>query len=207
MQFGIQMIARAQASCHLSGPMPRSRIPRPNFYAGVPLDRADRLRADAGRLAELLADARCRVVPLWRNQHLIAAEAEAVILSRSDLGSLVETTAEVIFLGLREEVAYVAMDFSHLDEPAIGPLTAGRGSFQDLRAVGPIMRREEGALLAYARGLAHWHARHRFCGVCGAPTNTRVSLPELPRFMPSTEAGARPKREKQPTWLHQANGY
>ncbi|HEY9549977.1 MAG TPA: NAD(+) diphosphatase, partial [Kiloniellaceae bacterium] len=51
-----------------------------------------------------------------------------------------------------------------------GPLTAGRGSFQDLRAVGPIMRREEGALLAYARGLAHWHSRHGFCGLCGAPT-------------------------------------
>ena len=61
--------------------MPRSRFPRPNFYAGVPLDRADRLRADAGRLAALLADSRCRVVPLWRNQHLIAAEAEAVILT------------------------------------------------------------------------------------------------------------------------------
>ncbi|HMA14822.1 MAG: NAD(+) diphosphatase [Bacteroidota bacterium] len=150
--------------------MPRSRFPRPNFYAGVPLDRADRLRADVGRLAALLADARCRVVPLWRNQHLIAAEAEAVILTRDELHGLADQTGEAIFLGLREEVAYVAIDFSHLDEPAIGPLAAGRGSFQDLRAVGPIMRREDGALLAYARGLAHWHARHRFCGVCGAPT-------------------------------------
>lgn len=212
------MIARAQASCHLSGPMPRSRNPRPNFYAGVPLDRADRLRADAGRLAELLADARCRVVPLWRNQHLIAAEAEAVILSRSDLGSLVETTAEVIFLGLREEVAYVAMDFSHLDEPAIGPLTAGRGSFQDLRAVGPIMRREEGALLAYARGLAHWHARHRFCGVCGAPTasergghqrrcsNADCNAVHFPRTDPAVimlvhDGGDRCLLGRQATWM------
>lgn len=169
---GRQTIAAAQASCHLSGAMPPFQVPRPNFYAGVPLDRADRLRADAERLAALLADARCRVVPLWRSRHLVAAQAEAVILTRGDLNGLADTAEEVIFLGLREEVAYVAIDFSHLDEPAVSPLTAGRGSFQDLRAVGPIMRREDGALLAYARGLAHWHARHRFCSVCGARTTS-----------------------------------
>jgi NAD+ diphosphatase len=27
-------------------------------------------------------------------------------------------------------------------------------------------------MLAYARGLMHWHARHRFCGVCGSPTES-----------------------------------
>src|SRR3546814_4880878 len=88
-----------------------------------------------------LHDPQCRVVPLWRNQHLIAAEAEAVGLRLADLEGLLESPppewGEAIFLGLREEVAYVAIDFSRLEEPQIGPLTAGRGSFQDLRAVGP----------------------------------------------------------------------
>lgn len=143
---------------------------KPNFYAGVPLDRADRLRGDAERLAALLAAPESRVIPLWRSQHLVAAEAQAVLLCRRDLEGLLEERCEAIFLGLREEVAYLAIDLSPLDEPQIGPLTAGRGSFQDLRAVGPVMRREEGALLAYARGLAHWHARNRFCAVCGAAT-------------------------------------
>jgi NAD+ diphosphatase len=147
-------------------------MPRPNFYAGVPLDRADRLRGDAERLAELLADPGARVVPLWRSQHLIAAEAEAVVLRRAELDGLLEVAGETIFLGLREEVAYLAIDFSHLEEPQIGPLTAALGSFKDLRAVGPIMNREDGALLAYARGLAHWHGRHGFCGVCGAATRS-----------------------------------
>src|SRR3546814_258360 len=190
-------------------PMPRSPFHAPNFYAGVPLDRADRLRGDAERLAALLHDPQCRVVPLWRNQHLIAAEAEvpraradrlrgcagrlaavghdpqcrgvplwrnqhlsgagaeAVVRRLADLEGLLESPppewGEAIFLGLREEVAYVAIDFSRLEEPQIGPLTAGRGSFQDLRAVGPIIRREEGALLAYARGPPHWHSPHGFC--------------------------------------------
>ncbi|MGD1877054.1 MAG: NAD(+) diphosphatase [Kiloniellaceae bacterium] len=150
--------------------MPSPKIPKPNFYSGVPLDRADRLRGNVEGLAALLRDPRSRVVPLWRNQHLIAAEAEAVVLVLAELEDALLERGETIFLGLRGEVAYLAVDFSRLEEPEIGPLAAGRGNFQDLRAVGPIMNREESALLAYARGLAHWHARHSFCGVCGAAT-------------------------------------
>ncbi len=41
-----------------------------------------------------------------------------------------------------------------------------------MRRVGPLLPRHEGALLAYARGIAYWHERHRFCGVCGAPTQS-----------------------------------
>jgi len=150
-------------------------MPRPNFYAGVPLDRADRLRGDPDRLAALLSDPRARVVPLWRSLHLIADEAVAVWLERAEFDSVLETRhleggGEAIFLGLREEVAWLAVDLSHLEEPEIDPLTAGRGAFRDLRAVGPIMDRGDSAILAYARGLAHWHARHGFCGVCGAET-------------------------------------
>jgi len=148
-------------------------MPKPNFYAGVPLDRADHLRGDPDRMAALLADPRSRVVPLWRSMHLIADEAVAVWLERAEFDAVFETNllengGEAIFLGLREETAYVAVDLSHLEEPEIDPLTAGRGAFRDLRAVGPIMDREDSAILAYARGLAHWHARHGFCGVCGA---------------------------------------
>jgi NAD+ diphosphatase len=33
--------------------------------------------------------------------------------------------------------------------------------------VGSLLPAQEAGLLAYARALAHWHARHRFCGACG----------------------------------------
>jgi len=52
-----------------------------------------------------------------------------------------------------------------------GTPTTG-GAFADLRSIGPALARREGALLAYARGLSHWHNRHGFCGVCGAATTT-----------------------------------
>jgi len=37
------------------------------------------------------------------------------------------------------------------------------------------MPQQEGALLAYARGLTYWHDRHKFCGTCGAPTEIKAA--------------------------------
>jgi NAD+ diphosphatase len=34
------------------------------------------------------------------------------------------------------------------------------------------MDRREGALLALARAIMFWHARHRYCGLCGSPTRS-----------------------------------
>jgi NAD+ diphosphatase len=145
---------------------------KPNFYAGVPLDRADRLRSDPERLARLLRHPRSRIVPLWRSLHLVADEAMAVWLEHAELEGTVGVAGEPIFLGLRGETAFLAVDLSHLEEAAIDPLGGANASFRDLRQVGAVMDRAESAILAYARGLALWHARHGFCGVCGAPTRS-----------------------------------
>ena len=201
------------------GPIPGTgpRARKPNYYAEVPLDRADRLRGDAARLAALLRDPKSRVVPLWRSQHLIAAEADAVVLALEEVDGLLERAGQTIFLGIREETAYLAVDFSPLEETDIGGLAAGRGRFEDLRAVGPIMNRRDSALLAYARGLAHWHARHGFCGVCGAPTasekgghqrrctNADCAAVHFPRTDPAVimlvhDGGDRCLLGRQPTW-------
>src|SRR3954447_26002411 len=57
--------------------------------------------------------------------------------------------------------------------------------FGDLRQFGGLLAREEGALLALARAMAFWHSRHRFCGVCGAPTRSE----EAGHVRRCTEAG------------------
>src|SRR5207247_1487771 len=44
--------------------------------------------------------------------------------------------------------------------------------FTDLRQLGGRIERREAALLALARAMVFWHARHRFCGVCGSPTRS-----------------------------------
>lgn len=151
----------------------------PNFYSHNGLDRADRLRSDAGWLEACLARPTTRFVPLWQTRSLFDLPAEgseprAVLLAATEAEALVARGGERIFLGLDAEgCAYFALDVSVLDSPDHEPALAGRGHFADLRSFGPLLPHQEGAVLAYARGMVWWHDRHRFCGVCGAPTESR----------------------------------
>jgi NAD+ diphosphatase len=148
--------------------------PRRNFYAGVTVDRQSHLRRDAEWIARRLADPTTRILPVWRLQNLVIAgnAPSAAWLSPERAAALLAEVREIVFLGDRESVAHFAVEVSHLDDPAPVVSLAEAATFTDLRAVGPLMEHEQGALLAYARGLMHWHARHRFCGVCGSPTES-----------------------------------
>jgi NAD+ diphosphatase len=139
-----------------------------NFYAAG-LDRATHLRKDEAWLAERLRDESSRFVPVWRGQNLVAsgtgAEPHAVFLTPQEAA-----IADAVLLCVLEGCAYFAVDLSEIETPTevIGADPAAQ--FVDLRRVGPLLPRVEGAMLAYARGLAYWHSRHHFCGVCGSPT-------------------------------------
>lgn len=172
-----------------------------NFYTCNDLNRADDHRNDAQWLAARLADSKTRVLPLWQHRSLfnnIEGEApRAVALEIDAMERLARYGGEPIFLGMRGETAYFALDLVDLSEPDHEPALAGRGSFADLRAVGMLLPREEGSLLAYARAMTFWHARHRFCGVCGSPTEIRraghqrqcgneaCKAPQFPRMDPA----------------------
>ncbi len=75
-----------------------------------------------------------------------------------------------MLLGLIEDRAYFALDLSAVEAPLAALRPPAPVEFTDLRRVGPLLARQEGSLLAYARGIAYWHSRHRFCGVCGSAT-------------------------------------
>ena len=47
----------------------------------------------------------------------------------------------------------------------------------DLRsiAMGGLVPQDQAAMLAAAKALMHWHARHRFCSNCGTPTEVAVA--------------------------------
>jgi len=142
-----------------------------NFYVTATLDRVSLRRRNEAWLARQIAAPESRVLPVWRGQNLIReADVPAAALLRADEAAdlLLEARA-VALLGLIGERAHFALDLSHREEP---PAIPG-ARFVDLRSVGAIMTREEGGLLAYARGLMHWHVRHRYCGVCGSPTESR----------------------------------
>ena len=147
-----------------------------NFYAGGRLDRAGLRRRDHDWIAALLANPRTRLVPVWRQQSFIRqAEMPAIAtLTRESASELIQGADEIALLGLEGDpdsgIAYFALEISRLEAPETHPLLSSTGRFADIRSVGPLLGQEEGQLLAYARGLMHWHSRHRFCGVCGSPT-------------------------------------
>jgi len=148
---------------------------RPNFYASCGLDRASGLRADAAWLKARLDDPATRLVPLWRNQNLFRARKldaqeppQPLLLTRAEAGAIANGAAELVLLGIDAEAAYFALDLSAREDGA-ALASAWGGAFEDLRRHGPLLPHREGGVLAYARGILHWHARHRFCGVCGAP--------------------------------------
>ena len=153
--------------------MPADRY-RPNFYAGAALDRLAQLRHDAEWIARRLADPTTRLLPVWRTHNLVVSGSapRAAWLPVERAGHLLTEVREIAFLGFYEQVAHFAVEVSHLDDPAPVASLAEAATFTDLRTVGPLLDRDQGALLAYARGLMHWHARHRFCGVCGGPTES-----------------------------------
>lgn len=149
-----------------------------NFYAGSGLDRASHLRGDRAWVEARLTAPSSRFAPVWRSRNLVAASAEGrelpepVFLDAAAASRLVEPDAPIVLLGLDSDIAYFAIDLSHIEAPEPGPAVAPNSVFADLRSVGAMMGRHYGALLAYARGMLTWHRRHRFCGLCGGATDS-----------------------------------
>ncbi|MFQ5763424.1 MAG: NAD(+) diphosphatase [Rhodospirillales bacterium] len=147
-------------------------------YTGVALDRAAVSRHDDAWFAERLAADGARIVPVWRDHSLVRPGESpdgapgAMIFTGGAGKAILAEADQVAILGMDGDVAYFAADVSGLDDDAAAAL-AGGGAFEDLRRVGALMAGPEAALLAYARGIVHWHQRHRFCGTCGAATESR----------------------------------
>jgi NAD+ diphosphatase len=171
----------------------------PNFFAGGAFDRAGLLRKDADLIARLRAAPGTRMIPVWRDHHLILIkpEPEPVFLAPADVPPLAPEHDSMVLLGLIEGQAVFAFDISHIEEPMARPELTGRGEFVDIRDVGSLLSRSDAQLMACSRALFYWHRRHLFCGVCGAPTvsaeaghvrkctNADCGAPHFPRTDPA----------------------
>ena len=127
-------------------------------FSGQPLDRADHLRTDPGKLAELRAgDA--RLLKLDGLMPELNGNDRLAWLPLSDAAA----DAELVFLGLAGGRAHFAAvpgegnaDPAYAQREVWGML--GQFSADDL------------ALYGTARSVLDWHARHRFCARCGEAT-------------------------------------
>jgi NAD+ diphosphatase len=136
-------------------------------FAGNPLDRVSQRRQDAGWVASLLQDPGTRLLPLHGLKPRVR-HSSAVSLywqSVAPWHSLIDDGNTLILLGLRDGQAYFALDATPVEPPP------GDGAVtMDARAVAPMIDTGEAAILAEARSLIDWHARHRFCAQCGTPS-------------------------------------
>ena len=136
-----------------------------HIFTGEYLDRAARLRTDAGYLEAARDDLQTRYVPVWRGKSLLAggSKPRAVWLSVNELRTLGADPADGIFLGLKDQQAVFALEM----QDAHG--LADQGEFLELWRTAQGLPRDEAGILAYAKAMVEWHRTHRYCGRSGEP--------------------------------------
>ena len=149
----------------------------PHVFAGSPLDRAGVERRDPAWLAEQRAHPRRRFLAL-RDLDPLVEDRGAPAIAWLGADALPAAAGEdAILLGLERGEPRFALDLSRPGGEAgalAGRLCAGGRRFAEARGVAPGLSAGDAAILAQARSLADWHARHRFCAACGAPAGARA---------------------------------
>jgi NAD+ diphosphatase len=138
------------------------------------LDRAAHLRKDGAYLEARLAEPETLLIPVWRNKVLVSRgpTPHPAPVRVAAAPGFVAPDVELVWLGLLGDQACFAVDLSERDQPLHGAI-AEASSFEDLRVAGNLIHPSDFAVLAFARGVLHWHRQQRFCGRCAAPTRVR----------------------------------
>jgi NAD+ diphosphatase len=138
----------------------------PNFFAGPYIDRQSDAREIPEWRAQAAADPHTRYVAAFGTTHLVCTgAAPRIAFLQADHPLVKAARAEqLVLLGWFRDARCVLVEVADVDTAALPPGAA----FAELRAVANELPPDEAGLLAYARGLSIWRARHRFCGACGA---------------------------------------
>jgi NAD+ diphosphatase len=159
-------------------------VASPNTFAGARLDRVTAQRRDPEWVAARVADPASRAV--------VAAEAAVLVdgeaLALPALGPLLEAGAQPLLLGMQDGHALFAVDAEGLDTGVLAP-----AELVSVRDIAPRLAQDEGGLIAYAAALLNWHRRHRFCSVCGHPSD--VEEAGLLRRCPACGAEHHPRTD------------
>jgi NAD+ diphosphatase len=140
-------------------------------YTPSPIDRAAGWRGDAAALGKLLADARAGAYAIGGELVVLKVRGEGgePLLTPAEARAL-GASGDAVFLGLADGAPRFGFG---LDAQAIEPLkTRGDLKIIDLRSIAAqgMVDAQHLPALAEAKALIGWHARHRFCPNCGAPT-------------------------------------
>lgn len=146
--------------------------PRPHLgYTDSILERAAERRTEAAFLAACETDARAGAYAVAGELVLMQRRADGLDpLFAPDQARALGLNRETIFLGLADGAPRLGIG---IDASSVEALRAHSDlQLTDLRsiAVQGLVAPEHLPPLAEAKAMLHWHARHRFCANCGAPT-------------------------------------
>jgi len=152
--------------------MPIDLGPKPRLgYTESPLERAAELRVDAAALDRLAANSHACAYAVGGELVVMKANSDLAdpLFDMAEVRALGET-AETVFLGLANGAGRFGVGLA----PATAEALKTRNDFvvTDLRSIAMkgLVAPEHLPPLAEAKAMLHWHARHRFCSNCGAPS-------------------------------------
>jgi NAD+ diphosphatase len=146
--------------------------PKPRLgYTQSPINRASELRLKKSDVDALAADPRAGAYVIG-GEMIIAKAGDPVsdpLFTMAEARALGEA-AETIFLGTLEGAGRFGIGIA----PQAAEALKSRSDLlvTDLRsiAVRGLVAQDHLPPIAQAKAMLHWHARHRFCANCGAPT-------------------------------------
>jgi NAD+ diphosphatase len=146
--------------------------PKPRLgYTASLIDRASEKRNDEAFLRALMADERAGAYAIAGEMVVLKAGDEIHDpMFRPDEVAALGPQTETVFLGLVDGAGRFGMG---LDPSVVEPLKAqNRFVVTDLRSIAMqgLVAEDHLPPLAEAKAMLHWHARHRFCSNCGAPS-------------------------------------
>ncbi|MCI0872042.1 MAG: NAD(+) diphosphatase [Chloroflexi bacterium] len=146
-----------------------------HIFAGNPLDRGDRERRDEELLRRMVRQENVRILPFHGLKPLVrrTSQAELAWIGHEFLDDLPVEAGGPKFLGFdADRNPYFAVDVSAVEDPAHIAALAPGAAFEDGRAAATEIPGEQTGILAQARSNLNWHARHRFCSVCGTESQS-----------------------------------
>jgi len=136
-----------------------------HIFTGNPLDRSSGRRIDEAWLAAQAAHPQARFLAMRALHAAVHATEEPHLawLAREAIEAL-GVAGDLVLLGIEDEVPHFAV-------PVPTAVEAHEGlAFAEARGLGSTLPMHEAGILAQARSMLDWHARHRFCSECGGET-------------------------------------
>ena len=134
-------------------------------------DRAAELRTDLTFLETQLDAPGSLFLPVSQGQ-VFVRDHEPVLLTQAQVGASLADAAEIVWLGRLGTSPCFALDLGH-DLPAERIAALSGSTATELRGLLVQLPPGLAELTMLARALVLWHARHRFCSVCGHPSKPR----------------------------------